>query len=68
MRGLPSGSVIKDKNGKFYMLYSRWPRADVAFLNDHGKPQWGFYGYDDSLRGLFAQRVTGKRIPANFDF
>ncbi len=22
------GSVIKDKNGKFYMLYSRWPRAD----------------------------------------
>jgi beta-xylosidase len=22
------GSVIKDKNGKFYMLYSRWPRKD----------------------------------------
>jgi hypothetical protein len=23
------GSVIKDKNGKFYMLYSRWPRKDT---------------------------------------
>jgi len=22
------GSVIKDKNGKFYMFYSRWPRKD----------------------------------------
>jgi hypothetical protein len=22
------GSVIKDKNGKFYMLYSRWPRNE----------------------------------------
>lgn len=50
------------------MLCSRWPLTFVAFLNDQGKRQCGFYEYDSSLRGLFAQRETGKRIPANFDF
>lgn len=26
------------------MFYSRWPSADLAFLNDQGTAEWGFMG------------------------
>jgi hypothetical protein len=55
------GSVIKDKNGKFYMLYSHCPLADVAFLNDQGKPQFGFYGYDGTL-GVYSQNEEQENV------